>query len=192
MCWRCGGRWPTPIPGCPAPCSRLSPAPRTSRRRRWATPSAAKATLPFLEDSLERARALMGADFWSYGVAGNEKTLDTFLGYHHAQGLSPAPGRGSRNCSTPRRWRRSVCRVRNFRPHYCTASGITIVSASVTEARSEDPPGVQCRQPSNPDAKRLRRVAQRSSPVLYGAGRHCSIGAGQISPLRGFERSRSK
>ena len=51
--------------------------------------SAAKATLPFLEDSLERARALMGEDFWSYGVAGNEKTLDTFLGYHFAQGLSP-------------------------------------------------------------------------------------------------------
>ena len=51
--------------------------------------SAAKATLPFLEDNLERARSLMGTDFWSYGVAGNEKTLDTFLGYHHAQGLSP-------------------------------------------------------------------------------------------------------
>ena len=51
--------------------------------------SAAKATLPFLEDSLERARALMGADFWSYGLAGNEKTLDTFLGHHFAQGLSP-------------------------------------------------------------------------------------------------------
>lgn len=51
--------------------------------------SAAKATLPFLEDSLERARSLMGADYWSYGLAGNEKTLDTFLGYHHAQGLSP-------------------------------------------------------------------------------------------------------
>lgn len=51
--------------------------------------SAAKATLPFLEDSLERARSLMGADFWSYGLAGNEKTLDTFLRYHHAQGLSP-------------------------------------------------------------------------------------------------------
>lgn len=51
--------------------------------------SAAKATLPFLEDSLERARSLMGADYWSYGLAGNGKTLDTFLGYHHAQGLSP-------------------------------------------------------------------------------------------------------
>ena len=51
--------------------------------------SAAKATLPFLEDSLERARSLMGTDFWSYGVAGNEKTLDAFLRYHHAQGLSP-------------------------------------------------------------------------------------------------------
>jgi len=51
--------------------------------------SAAKATLPFLEDSLERARSLMGADYWSYGLAGNEKTLDAFLGYHRAQGLSP-------------------------------------------------------------------------------------------------------
>ena len=36
-----------------------------------------------------RARALMGADFWSYGLAGNERTLEAFLGYHHAQGLSP-------------------------------------------------------------------------------------------------------
>ena len=51
--------------------------------------SAPKASLPFVEDNLERARALMGHDFWSYGLAGNEKTLDTFLGYHFAQGLSP-------------------------------------------------------------------------------------------------------
>ncbi len=50
--------------------------------------SAPKATLPFVEDNLERTRALMGRDFWSYGLAGNEKTLDTFLGYHFAQGLS--------------------------------------------------------------------------------------------------------
>ncbi|MDE0006464.1 MAG: ABC transporter substrate-binding protein [Rhodospirillaceae bacterium] len=50
--------------------------------------SAPKATLPFIEDNLERTRALMGRDFWSYGLAGNEKTLDTFLGYHFSQGLS--------------------------------------------------------------------------------------------------------
>jgi 4,5-dihydroxyphthalate decarboxylase len=30
----------------------------------------------------------MGHDFWSYGVAPNRKTLETFLGHHHRQGLS--------------------------------------------------------------------------------------------------------
>ena len=34
------------------------------------------------------ARALMGEDFWSYGIAANRKTLETFLRHHHAQGLS--------------------------------------------------------------------------------------------------------
>jgi 4,5-dihydroxyphthalate decarboxylase len=31
----------------------------------------------------------MGEDYWSYGVAANRKTLDTFLHHHHSQGLSP-------------------------------------------------------------------------------------------------------
>lgn len=35
------------------------------------------------------ARSLMGADWWPYGLAENEKTLDAFLEYHHEQGLSP-------------------------------------------------------------------------------------------------------
>jgi 4,5-dihydroxyphthalate decarboxylase len=30
----------------------------------------------------------MGEDFWSYGVAPNRKTLETFLRHHHSQGLS--------------------------------------------------------------------------------------------------------
>jgi 4,5-dihydroxyphthalate decarboxylase len=34
------------------------------------------------------ARSLMGEDFWSYGVAPNRKTLETFLHHHHSQGLS--------------------------------------------------------------------------------------------------------
>ena len=50
--------------------------------------SSAKVTLPFVEERLMEARALMGHDFWSYGVAANHKTLDTFLRHHHAQGLS--------------------------------------------------------------------------------------------------------
>ncbi len=51
--------------------------------------SATKVTLPFVEERLSEARALMGEDFWSYGVAANRKTLETFLRHHHAQGLSP-------------------------------------------------------------------------------------------------------
>jgi 4,5-dihydroxyphthalate decarboxylase len=51
--------------------------------------SATKVTLPFVEERLGEARALMGEDFWSYGVDANRKTLETFLRHHHAQGLSP-------------------------------------------------------------------------------------------------------
>ena len=50
--------------------------------------SATKVTLPFIEERLSEARALMGEDFWSYGVAENRKTLESFLRHHHSQGLS--------------------------------------------------------------------------------------------------------
>jgi 4,5-dihydroxyphthalate decarboxylase len=50
--------------------------------------SAPKVTLPFIEESLNEARALMGEDFWPYGVESNRKVLDYFLDQHHAQGLS--------------------------------------------------------------------------------------------------------
>ena len=51
--------------------------------------SATKVTLPFVEEQVRAARALMGRDFWSYGLNNaNRKTLDTFLRHHHAQGLS--------------------------------------------------------------------------------------------------------
>lgn len=51
--------------------------------------SAAKATLPWLEEQVAQARVLMGHDFWSYGVEKNRALLDTFLDHHHGQGLSP-------------------------------------------------------------------------------------------------------
>lgn len=51
--------------------------------------SAPKVTMPFVEDGLGRAQQLMGPEVWSYGLAPNRGVLDTFLGYHHAQGLSP-------------------------------------------------------------------------------------------------------
>lgn len=50
--------------------------------------SATKVTLPFIEERLGEARALMGEDFWSYGLNANRKTLETFLRHHHSQGLS--------------------------------------------------------------------------------------------------------
>lgn len=51
--------------------------------------SATKVTMPFVEESLARVRAVMGEDYWSYGLAENRGTLDAFLKHHHEQGLSP-------------------------------------------------------------------------------------------------------
>ena len=50
--------------------------------------SASKVTLPFAEEQLKAAQALMGRDYWPYGVAANRKVLEAFLRTHHAQGLS--------------------------------------------------------------------------------------------------------
>jgi NMT1/THI5 like len=43
---------------------------------------------PWLIQHLEESKQLLGQDYWSYGLADNEKTLDVFLRYHHEQGLS--------------------------------------------------------------------------------------------------------
>lgn len=51
--------------------------------------SATKVTMPFVEDNLRRARALMGDDIWPYGLTQNRNVLKTFLRYHFEQGLSP-------------------------------------------------------------------------------------------------------
>jgi len=56
--------------------------------QKLADTSSTKVTLPFVEERLMEARALMGEDFWSYGVEANRKTLETFLRHHHSQGLS--------------------------------------------------------------------------------------------------------
>jgi len=50
--------------------------------------SATKVTLPFIEEQLKSAKAMMGHDFWSYGVQANRKTLEALLQHHHSQGLS--------------------------------------------------------------------------------------------------------
>jgi 4,5-dihydroxyphthalate decarboxylase len=44
---------------------------------------------PWLNVHLEEARALMGQDYWSYGLGDADRhVLETFLRYHHEQGLS--------------------------------------------------------------------------------------------------------
>jgi 4,5-dihydroxyphthalate decarboxylase len=50
--------------------------------------SALRFMLPWLIQGVEEAGALMGGDFWSYGLEANTQTLETFLRYHHEQGLS--------------------------------------------------------------------------------------------------------
>ena len=46
------------------------------------------ATLPWMAHHLDEARALMGQDFWPYGLEANRHAIDTFSRYHFEQGLS--------------------------------------------------------------------------------------------------------
>jgi 4,5-dihydroxyphthalate decarboxylase len=44
--------------------------------------------LPWSTAAAEDARAEMGDDWWPYGLGPNRHVLETFLRYHHEQGLS--------------------------------------------------------------------------------------------------------
>jgi 4,5-dihydroxyphthalate decarboxylase len=44
--------------------------------------------LPWLHQHVAETQKLMGTDFWPYGLQPNIPTLNTFLRYHHEQGLS--------------------------------------------------------------------------------------------------------
>jgi 4,5-dihydroxyphthalate decarboxylase len=50
--------------------------------------AALPAMVPWLTAHLEEARREMGEDWWPYGLTPNRHVLDTFLRYHHEQGLS--------------------------------------------------------------------------------------------------------
>lgn len=50
--------------------------------------AALKGMLPWFNAHVEEAVALMGPDFWPYGLEKNRAGLETFLRYHHEQGLS--------------------------------------------------------------------------------------------------------
>jgi len=61
--------------------------------RRYSEMATLQVTLPWLVSEVERTKEVMGADWWPYGIAANRKTLETFLRYHHEQGLSERPVR---------------------------------------------------------------------------------------------------
>jgi len=50
--------------------------------------AALRVMLPWYLDEAAATRELMGDDFWSYGLEPNRHVLETFLRYHHQQGLS--------------------------------------------------------------------------------------------------------
>jgi 4,5-dihydroxyphthalate decarboxylase len=68
-------------------CKAFNEAQRVAYEDLYVT-AALKAMLPWLTSHVEETRALMGEDFWPYGLARNRVTLATFLRYHHEQGLS--------------------------------------------------------------------------------------------------------
>jgi 4,5-dihydroxyphthalate decarboxylase len=51
--------------------------------------AALSTSLPWQQAEVLRTQELLGDDWWSYGLDANRHVLDTFLRYHHEQGLSP-------------------------------------------------------------------------------------------------------
>jgi hypothetical protein len=47
--------------------------------------------IPWFSQLQDENRTLMGDDWWPYGLGANRKALETFLRYHHEQGLSKHP-----------------------------------------------------------------------------------------------------
>ncbi|MCZ6885966.1 MAG: ABC transporter substrate-binding protein [Alphaproteobacteria bacterium] len=47
-----------------------------------------RVTDPWMEAHNAETRAIMGEDFWPYGIEENRTTLEAFLRYHYAQGLA--------------------------------------------------------------------------------------------------------
>ena len=54
----------------------------------YAQTAALPAMVPWLVAEMEETRREMGEDWWPYGLEPNRAVLDTFLRYHHEQGLS--------------------------------------------------------------------------------------------------------
>ncbi|MEU6698728.1 ABC transporter substrate-binding protein [Pseudonocardia sp. NPDC046786] len=55
---------------------------------RMAEAAANPTMIPWVIDELDRARSILGRDYWPYGLAANRATLRVFLRYAHEQGLT--------------------------------------------------------------------------------------------------------
>lgn len=66
----------------------FSQAKRIATADLW-SPGAVKITLPWISEEFVRTVALMGEDFWPYGIAANRAAIDSLVRYSYAQGLSP-------------------------------------------------------------------------------------------------------
>ena len=54
----------------------------------YAETAALHLTIPWLQDEIDRTKKIMDEDWWPYGIRRNRHVLETFLHYHHEQGLS--------------------------------------------------------------------------------------------------------
>ena len=61
------------------------------RYRRDAVKQHMSVVTPWFSHHFAENRALLGDDWWPYGLAANRTAIDTFLRYHHEQGLSARP-----------------------------------------------------------------------------------------------------
>jgi 4,5-dihydroxyphthalate decarboxylase len=57
-------------------------------RNIYGTGGALKASVPWLVEAVEEARAMMGPDHWPYGIDPNRKALEAVARWSHAQGLT--------------------------------------------------------------------------------------------------------
>jgi len=63
-------------------------AAKARSQARLAEYTASRVPLPWVQPAVAAAKALFGADPFPYGVAPNQVTLDAFLGWAHAQGVT--------------------------------------------------------------------------------------------------------
>jgi len=64
---------------------------RIAERRYDFSPGPLHASLPWVNHHLEETRKIMGHDYWSYGLRGNEHVIETMMRYLVEQGLVESP-----------------------------------------------------------------------------------------------------